>query len=702
MRFPRRRPLASGGSDRHGSRGDAPAGWVVLPVEEYRSLRAKADPPEPPPPAPPVEATLTSVEYELRASGSTATGEVRLAIDVFKQGWVRMGVPAGLFVKAARLDGRPTSLVDGDTKDAGRTPAVLLARPGRSVLTLDIDVPIAAGTGSESLALPASSAAVTRAVLTIPRAGVELALGSGLLVDKSEGKGESRFVSVASPGSGLKMSWKRKKDEAREGLPARLRARLTEGFGLGEEGAQASLVVALEVTQGAVSSVELEIPEPFVVSQVSGATVADWELKRAGPRRARSSSRSRARRPSSSPARRARRARACIIVPLLRLPAAEREEGGVAVEVVGAGEIRARDVRGLARRTPRHLGEIVASRDSPSLVAYRFRPATGGARAEPAVDVVRYTPQAVLMANVEEARYQALLTEDGKTLVQGALRVRNNQRSFLKVTLPEGATLWSAAVARRPRASGRTARRRDPAARSRRGAPARRRPPSWSRSSTSSAERPGPRAAAPRFRPPVLDLGISRTALELYHSPRFRLKALPGPLREAYYMPPTSAAFGQPVAAEISGMISGEQIRELPLNGRNFMQLTQLQPGVTAPEGLNTVDKDLSDTWLSGGATTSNAWQLSALDNRARKSDEDRRANEERARKQQEQARQAAAETQGLVERFQRDAGYGSRVTGTLPVQIPVPAIGPRLFFVSELTAEGAAAPLELTYTRGK
>ena len=38
------------------------------------------------------------------------------------------------------------------------------------------------------------------------------------------------------------------------------------------------------------------------------------------------------------------------------------------------------------------------------------------------------------------------------------------------------------------------------------------------------------------------------------------------------------------VGAEISGVMPGEQVRELPLNGRNFMQLTRLQPGLVPPE----------------------------------------------------------------------------------------------------------------------
>jgi hypothetical protein len=69
--------------------------------------------------------------------------------------------------------------------------------------------------------------------------------------------------------------------------------------------------------------------------------------------------------------------------------------------------------------------------------------------------VARYTPQAVLTANVEEAEYSALITADGKMLVQARFAVRNNQRNFLKLSLPSTAVLWSASVAGRPIRPGR-------------------------------------------------------------------------------------------------------------------------------------------------------------------------------------------------------------------------------------------------------
>jgi len=89
------------------------------------------------------------------------------------------------------------------------------------------------------------------------------------------------------------------------------------------------------------------------------------------------------------------------------------------------------------------------------MAAFRSRPIAGSDARSLAVSVVRYTPQAVLIANVEEARYRAIASEDGRLLVEARYAVRNNQRAFLKVVLPAGATVWSAAVAGRPIRPGR-------------------------------------------------------------------------------------------------------------------------------------------------------------------------------------------------------------------------------------------------------
>ena len=72
------------------------------------------------------------------------------------------------------------------------------------------------------------------------------------------------------------------------------------------------------------------------------------------------------------------------------------------------------------------------------------------------------------------------------------------------------------------------------------------------------------------------------------------------------------------VGGEVAGLVTGEQVRELPLNGRNFLQLALLMPGVSAPDSLNVKDKGLlsgSDMSVSGGAITSNLWTVDGANN---------------------------------------------------------------------------------------
>src|SRR5579863_4510020 len=125
------------------------SGWVVIPVEEYRVLRAKAYPVEHDPEPPPMDATLSRVDYDLHVAGGLAAGRASLTVDVLKDGWVRVPVPAGLLVREARLDGKPVSLVPGAQGQGkgGTHLSALLSHAGRFELLLDVDVPVASSAG---------------------------------------------------------------------------------------------------------------------------------------------------------------------------------------------------------------------------------------------------------------------------------------------------------------------------------------------------------------------------------------------------------------------------------------------------------------------------------------------------------------------------------------------------------------------------
>jgi hypothetical protein len=487
-----------------------------------------------------VEATLSRIDYDLKVDGDLATGEARLTVDVIKNGWVRVAMPDGLMVRDAQLDGRPVNLVM-NTADKGPGRAdLLLSKTGRSVLTLKIVAPVTTVAGTDILHLPVRNSAVSHAVVELTRQGIDVRISGGLLLEHSEIATGSRWVANGRGGEPLTFAWRRKVDDVRASQPLRLRGSITQLVGLGEDATQINAEVQVEVVQGLANEVRVQLPEQLTVNQVSGAMVADWdvannELKVSFIEPVQDTARftltGELRMPRSGK----------MDIPLIRLPAAERETGGVGVEVLGAGEIKERQPNGLEDAEAGELGQLISSRQSPSLIAFRLQPGDGTSLRTLSLNVARYTPQAVLTANIEEAEYNTLIAVDGKMLVQSRFAVRNNQRNFLKLTLPSTAVLWSASVAGRPVRPGRAP---DgslllPLEKTRSGeeAPAFIVEVSYLDRTASWSDRGHARVSLV-----AVDLPISKSHLLLHHPPLFRLTPLPGSFRPGSYTPPDSSA----------------------------------------------------------------------------------------------------------------------------------------------------------------
>jgi hypothetical protein len=623
------------------------AGWVVIPVEEYRVLRAKAYPVEHDPEPPPVEATLTRVDYDLRIPGDLATGRASLTVDVLKDGWVRVPVPAGLLVREARLDGKPVSLVPGAQGKGGAHLAALLSHAGRFVLLLDVDVPVTSSAGDESISLPSTESGITRAAVELPRQGVDLRIGGGLLSEKSETAGETKWLVYGHGNEALTFTWRKKTEDHHIDLPLRMRGSLTQLTSLAEDSTSLYAEAYLEVVQGAAKEARIQLPQNVTINQVAGAMVADWEMRDGElavtfleplEHNVRFVITGEMRLPRDG----------IVDIPLLRLLNTERDDGGVAVEILGAGEIKGQKSQGLEEADASDLGEMVASRQSPALVAFRARSGPAGATRSLSVNLARYDTQSVLMANVEEARYQVLMSADGKELVQARYAVRNNQRNFVKVTLPAGATVWSVLLQGKPIRPGQSP---DgslllPLEKSRGGEDA----PAFAVEILYLAKAPAwEEKGREKVTLPALDLPISRTGLLLYYPPLFRVTAEPGTFRTQEYVNPASAALVPTVSAAIGGSGAGT--------------------GSGAPS-----------------STPAPPQQFDRLENFAKlKSADDEKKDA----------------TQALLDTFRAKSSAG-RVTGILPVNVAFPAFGPCIFLVSELTSENQSPAAEFSFQREK
>lgn len=620
-------------------------GWVVLSIPDYRALRVKAFPAEREPEPPPVDATLSRVDYDLRIDSDLASGRATLTVDVLKNGWVRVPIPAGLFVREAKLDGKPLSLAPPSSREPSQLSA-LLSHPGRAIITLEIALPITSTAGEERVTLPSTLSGVTRVTLEIPRAGVDLAVYGGLFSESKELTNSGKWTAYGKGAEPIVFAWRRKTEDHHTTLPLRLRGTLTQFVGLGEDSTSISANVALDVTQGAAKEARVQLPENVTINQVQGALVADWEMKPGEllvtflepvEQSASFVITGEARLPRDGQ----------MDIPLLRLVNAERETGGVAVDVLGAGEIKGETVKaqGLQRTDASDLGEPVSSRQSPALLAFRTHSPDAKSPRSLHLAVSRYTQQAVLMANVEEARYRVLLTKDGKSLIEARYAVRNNQRNFLKITLPQGATLWSAWLSGMPvrPGSGPDASLLLPLSKAR-----------------SGEEAPEFAVEVIYFIPgtgwtdkghlklslPALDLPVSRTGLQVYYPPLFRLSAETGSFHVENY--------ANPLASVLTAAVAEPAVDSVvpPPPASVSVAVSSASPVARA------------DT---GGAT----------------------------------AQKSQVDKQVLVDKFHASE-RGSRASGILPVRVNLPAFGPSLYLVSELTSENQSPSAEFNYQQDK
>jgi hypothetical protein len=622
-------------------------GWVVISVPDYRSLRVKAFPEEREPEPPPVDAALSRVDYDLRVDADVASGHATLAVDVLKNGWVRVPIPSGLFVREARLDGKPVSLASLSSSKEPNQLSALLSHPGRALITLEIALPISTSAGEERLSLPSTISGVTRVGLEIPHSDITLSIYGGLLSGSHESPTAGRWTVYGKGGEPILFAWRRKTEEHHSVLPLRQHGTLTQFVGLGEDSTSLSADVTLDVTQGSAKEAHIRLPDNVTINQVQGALVADWEMKPGEllvtflepvEQSASFVITGEANLPGDGQ----------VDIPLLRLANTDRETGGVGVDVLGAGEIKEDSVKtqGLQRADASDLGEPVSSRQSPALIAFRTHSGDTQLPRSLHLTVSRYTQQAVLLANVEEARYRVLFARDGKSLVEARYAVRNNQRTFVKITLPPGATLWSASLSGKPirPGSGPDASLLVPLSKARSGEDA----PEFSVEVVYfTPGSPWTDKGRLKFSLPALDLPISRTGLQVFYPPLFRLASETGSFHLETYANPLSAVLTAGVAEPaVDSAVPPPQ--------------ASLVASSTAPAATSSVN----------GPTDQKS----------------------------EAAKQSA---QTLVDKF-HVSELGSRASGILPVRVNLPAFGPFLYLVSELTSENQAPAAEFTYQQDK
>jgi prepilin-type processing-associated H-X9-DG protein len=121
----------------------------------------------------------------------------------------------------------------------------------------------------------------------------------------------------------------------------------------------------------------------------------------------------------------------------------ERETGILAVVARPPLQITARDAGDLKPIDIRDLPEWAGQPNEATVLAYRYvRPGY-----KLGLEARRFAEAEVLQVLVEKMNLSTVVADDGQMMTQMSLAVHNQGRQYLEITLPLGATVWSAFVA---------------------------------------------------------------------------------------------------------------------------------------------------------------------------------------------------------------------------------------------------------------
>jgi hypothetical protein len=416
---------------------------VTLSVTEYNRLIDLAGRPPQASTAAPVAAVLSSADLRVRVDRDTARGAFSVTGDVLRPGVARVNLLAGATLVDATAGGRPLALVaEGDAHTA------LLPGPGPFALTLEWGAPLAFTPGRASFALPAPPAGTVRATIDLPGEQADVHLSSGLVTRRAAAGGRTVVEATLTPGSPTEVWWSMRDSAptaaARE---ARTVADVMTLVTLGDSDVRMVALIDVTVVQGEPRTIDIQLPPGYELTSIAGGSLERSDqngstvtLTVGEPAARRHQFLVSLERPHAGGS-------FTLDTGFVSVSDVQRERGEVAVEGVGTLELTSADREGMHRIDVRELLPALQSlARQPLLSAFRYQ-RTAGMVPGLALEAKRFADAGVLAAFAERATATTLITSEGRALTEVVLTLQNRAQSFLKVSLPAGASIVSVEVA---------------------------------------------------------------------------------------------------------------------------------------------------------------------------------------------------------------------------------------------------------------
>ena len=428
--------------DKSGSVPPVPSsGNVTLPLDEYNRLLELANKPERKIETPPVPYTLKRADLKFHVASESVQGTVQLQGEILRKGVTKVPLTTGMAILDARQEGKSLPL-----ELEGGTHTAVLAGPAEFAVTLDAGLPLSIEAGRASFTLPTPSAGSVRLALSLPGDHTNVRISPGLITSRASEKGQTMVEATLVPGQNANIWWTTR-EIVTPAAPkeSRFLSDVKTLITVNEAELRLTALADISVVQGEPSQFELAIPAGYEVTGATGASVESAEVQsgvlilkvRVPGQKSHQFLVAMEKSLSDTKAD----------VPFLSFQSAQRETGEVLVEGTGTIELNATEGGGLKRMDFKETNPYLRSLARfPLEAAFRYHKQPNE-QPSLALAWTRFPDSSVLAAVVERAIVTTLVTNEGRSLTEVKLTVKNQAQPFLKVALPQGASILSAEVA---------------------------------------------------------------------------------------------------------------------------------------------------------------------------------------------------------------------------------------------------------------
>jgi hypothetical protein len=417
------------------------SGNVTLPLDEYNRLLELANKSARKIETPPVPYTLKRADLKFHVASESVQGTVQLQGEILHKGMTKVPLTTGMAILDARQEGKTLPL-----ELEGGTHTAVLPGPAEFAVTLDTGLPLSIEAGRASFTLPVPAAGSVRLTLSLPGDHTNVRISPGLITSRTSENGQTMVEATLVPAQNTSIWWTTR-EIVTPAAPkeARFLSDMKTLITVNEAELRVTALADISVVQGDPSQFDLAIPPGYEVTGATGASVESAEiqlgvliLKVRAP---------------------AQKSHQFLIAmekalndtktdaPFLSFQNAQRETGEVLVEGTGTIELAATEGGGLKRMDFKETNPYLRSLARfPLQAAFRYHKQPNE-QPSLALSWTRFPDSSVLAAVVERAVVTTLVTNEGRSLTEVKLTVKNQAQPYLKVGLPQGASILSAEVA---------------------------------------------------------------------------------------------------------------------------------------------------------------------------------------------------------------------------------------------------------------